>query len=402
MNAIGKAISCIGIETSIPCLLGLIFLAKRHKGIALFLLFIFLEIVFTRAFMLQNISSRYFTLLIFPAIIISSRFIGCIIKNNKIFKLLLFIILIGIASIQFSSFNNSYIIDLQNDFANISGLNPDSAIIVDHRESERISSGNYQYIFQSDKTYDIQDEKSFNELIHSFDGWNYPSFYFIKATKRFADNHKTDSSLKAIRSYSSDKHNSKRFLVFKRQPQFNDLKNVFHSEILNGDFERQLSKKEIDKKTKIWSKNNKGYDHVLPEHAILAEFRKEFSFPPIVFSDDQNAISGKYSLHVKTIEETTIYFLNTIDPSEGVLSFKIKLLSGSQVMSIRRRYYYDDKSTKLEPRDYYFFAKQNDIADVHITFDQHDATSKEMLFCLKCKDCEFILDDVAFFKKTGQ
>lgn len=379
-RTISLMIDCLYWPLFICLVLSPFFIKTSKKRI---LIVLFGVIVLAWRFSIVLLSSRYCSFLILCALLSLSLLIKEKNPSSRNVFLFLFSIALAVQLIKcFSGFNNLYVLDLSDDISHLS-LDKQRILLVQEKEIERVSSmcpndcfidtiENKPVVLGANNVFEITRDISPRSKVLG-----------VKKTGKHADN----------KLYIAEKGNE----LLPNEVSVQENKNL----IFNGGLEtiqeagqNALVNRLIDSGASFYSSDNVK----IPFNSILLPLNYYNGFPE-VFADSSNPISGDYSLNVRFFDEGMVYFLNRFRPSDGVLSFYIKKISGSSSLFLER-VDYDESFLNYRyglPQNIYIF--DNNVHYVSLPFLKSDFFGSNTLFYLKGRQINFLLDNICYHPK---
>ena len=175
------------------------------------------------------------------------------------------------------------------------------------------------------------------------------------------------------------------------------------NQIGNGNFEKVFSQPAVQSFFRDWIDDGASFylkdDLSLPYHDTLAttwQTSPDHEYPEI-FIDSEHVISGDHSLHVRSDTKSSLYFLNKIDSSSGVLSFSIKSLLDDFDFSLIH-YDYGEEGIICNDDFVLFHVSDNNTHTFFLEYDRSEFNADTTLFLFQFENADFIIDDISFQK----
>lgn len=326
-------------------------------------------------------------------------------KNHNVILWLSFLVILTINLLEtFTSFNNKYIYDLDETMTyNLKRTEDTSLVLLQEHEGRRLGRKSARvYTFdQLDDMMNLYSRYGHNILVYG----NNIKKNTLEASEFYHNN-------KQLVSFCSSKNRKKHYSVFEcylPTNPYHDFKSSNSSKtnlINNGNFERLLGIEAAKKKLGKWIAPEDSFYHSvidkIPIFKTLLPVWNDYieNVSPHTFADDENVISGKYSLNIKYYpnKQTTVYFLNSIKATSGLLCFHVKNLGKPGCIVLSRNDYIKGKQTTKPSRaTYYISLSDNDLHTICINVEPNTFNGDSYLFHLTGKDINILIDDVSFF-----
>ncbi|WP_176013736.1 hypothetical protein [Victivallis sp. Marseille-Q1083] len=407
---------------SFSCLVGFFFCFYKTKQSLLHIcLYTILSFMIIWRGFYGIISERYCCIFLIPCIIIG------VFALSKLHQLLhryhfypnliisvLFFLCIGtqIAKV-FHPFPKAFLLDLGKEIEERQINDHGCAWFIYDSEYRRLGGSKYPFVYPLSK--EQQGEENLSDIFEQYRYWG-KAVYFIlpeDTDSPFLTEQKLvlpqGTSLKMEIFYFSNREKSKRLTLYQYLPVSLPLvENITETSgekenlIENGNMEIMMSSDILRKRLKRWIDDGAVfYDSnsiMLPEYQILLPTWNTLKEYPEVFADSNCPIEGNYSLHIRFKGLGAIYLMQKIPACPGVLTFKIKNSEKSSALRLFRYDYASDGKMQYPKQVYNFYISDNQSRIVYLNLKDSDYLGEETLFVLEGNDCDFLLDDVSFFK----
>ena len=310
----------------------------------------------------------------------------------------------------FSSFNNSYIFDLQDKIEELAKTQQECTLFVEEKEFKRLEFKNDIYPANQVPLESLDNLDKAKVFLKSYSLFSQVLFLALSDKNRILStaNKELKLDLKKIATYKTSKNNNW-FSIYRFNTEQNIPHKAYQKEnnlIVNGDCEKLLNQTQKKNKLKNWIDQGAAFylqESVdLPESSIIVPTVSPYlekSFPE-VYAEKDNPINGNYSLHIKLKPHNTlpIYLFNHLPVKEGVFSFSARSLSKNKIFRISINSYGNPSEGAVRPKysTFYFLLQKDRTYNIELKIDKEMLYGNKIIFLLQAEEIELILDDVSF------